>query len=376
MSVYRDPKNKKRWVAEVPTGRLTPSGRPAMTRRSAPTRADAERLERELKTQRDKGLPLPHADLTVGAYLTSWVTQMNNSSLADATKISYSQIVRDYLIPRLGTIKLKDLHQRHVQQLQDTLLTYRAAHTVRVVKRTLSVALNEAMRHDLVSRNVVTLTTAVTVPKRRELRIAPEQISTFLDAIHGHLHEDLFLFLLHTGVRRGEACGLQWKHLHLDDTPASVTINHSYSRTRTGFTLTTPKTQSSVRTIALSDTITSRLQMRRDRIMTRDHHTDDTLADEFVFAGILGHPPHPDTITTQLRQAMDTAGLAGVGPHQLRHLFTTLLLSSTDNVTAVSHHLGHANIRTTIDIYGHHSHTLMSSIAPLIDNAIKEKTQK
>ena len=371
MSVYRDPKNKKKWVAEVPTGRLTPSGRPAMTRRSAPTRAEAERIERELKTQRDKGLPLPNADLTVATYLTGWITQVNASALADNTKTSYAQIVRDYLVPRLGTIKLKDLHQRHIQRLQDDLLTSRSANTVRIIKRTLSVALNEAMRNDLVARNVVELTPSFPVPKRRELRITPDQIGDFLTAINGHLHEDLFLFLLHTGVRRGEACGLQWQDIHLDDDPAWVTIRHSYTSTKDGFALTPPKTASSVRTIVLTATMAEHLRTRRDIALQRHRCTEPSqLDDEFVFAGILGTPPRPDTVTSQLRTAMDTSGLEGVGPHQLRHLFTTLLLAQTDNLTAVSNHLGHANIRTTVDIYGHRSQQLLAPLGELIDTAI------
>jgi integrase len=373
MTVFRDKNNKGRWYAEVPTGKITPSGRPAVTRRSAKTRAEAHRIERELKTQRDKGLPLPNADLTVSAYLNSWVQHIQQSTLADNTKTSYAQIVRDYLVPRLGTRKLKDLHQRHVQALQDDLLTMRAPNTVRIIKRTLSTALELAVKNDLIARNIVALTTPITVPKRRELLITPEQIGDFHIAIAGHLHEDLFLFLLHTGVRRGEACGLQWQHLHLDEHPSWVTIKHSYTNTKNGFAITQPKTASSIRTIVLSNTIAQRLTQRRDTVMQRfGYTTPEQLADGFVFAGILGTPPHPDTITHQLRVAMDSSGLDGVGPHQLRHLFTTLLLANTDNMAAVSNHLGHTNIRTTIDIYGHRSQHLLEPLSDIIDTAITQ----
>jgi integrase len=373
MTVFRDKNNKNRWYAEVPTGKLTPSRRPAVTRRSAKTRAEAHRIERELKTQRDKGLPLPNADLTVADYLNSWMQHIQQSALADNTKTSYAQIVRDYLIPRLGTRKLKDLHQRHIQALQDDLLTMRAPNTVRIIKRTLSTALELAVRNDLIARNVVTLTTPITVPKRRELLITPEQIGDFHTAIAGHLHEDIFLFLLHTGVRRGEACGLQWQDLHLDEHPSWVTIKHSYTNTKNGFAITPPKTASSIRTIVLSNTIAARLLERRNTVMERfGYSTPDQLSDQFVFAGITGTPPHPDTITHQLRIAMDSSGLDGVGPHQLRHLFTTLLLANTDNMAAVSNHLGHSNIRTTIDIYGHRSQHLLEPLSDIIDTAINE----
>jgi len=375
MTVFRDKNNKNCWYAEVPTGKITPSGRPSVTRRSARTKAEADRIERELKSQRDKGLSLPNADLTVTQYLLSWVQQIQQSPLADKTKTSYEQVVRDYLIPRLGKRKLKDLHQRHVQAMQDDLLTSRAPNTVRIVKRTLSTALEVAVRNDLIARNVAKLTTPLSVPKRRELLITPEQIGDFHTAIDGHLHEDIFLFLLHTGVRRGEACGLQWQDLHLDDHPAWVTIRHSYTNTKNGFALTAPKTKNSIRTIVLSSTIAEQLRRRRDVAIQRHHYTThDQLNEHFVFAGILDTPPRPDTITHQLRRQMDLAGLYGVGPHQLRHLFTTLLLANTDNMTAVSKHLGHANIRTTIDIYGHRSQHLLEPLSDIIDTAITQAT--
>jgi integrase len=375
MSVYRDRNKKNVWYAEVPTGRLTPSGRPAMTRRRARTKAEAERIERELKTQRDKGLPLPAGDLTVGDYLESWLDVVEASNLADSSKISQRHAVERYLIPMLGNIKLKDLHQRHVESMQRDLLIYRAPNTVRIIKRTLSAALKRAMQEDLVARNVVSLTTAISVPKRRELLITPEQIGVFIESIEGHPNEDIFLFLLHSGVRRGEACGLQWKDVHLEEQPAWITIRHSLSCTRKGFVLTPTKTTSSTRTIALTNTIAERLRQRRHTAMTREHLNLDDLDDRFVFAGLLGTPPRPDTITNQLCTLMNSAGLHGVGPHQLRHLYTTVLMARTDNITAISQHLGHTNIRTTVDIYGHRSQTLLAPLGELMDTALTDAAQ-
>lgn len=375
MSIYRDKTRKNVWYVEVPTGRISPSGRPAMTRRRVRTKAEAERLERELKTQRDRGLPLPAADLTVADYLTDWLHIVEASGLADSSKSSQRHAVERYLIPILGKIKLKDLHQRQVESMQRDLLVYRAPNTVRIIKRTLSAALKRAMQEDLVARNVVSLTTPISVPKRRELRITPEQIGQLLHSIEGHPNEDLFLFLLHSGVRRGEACGLKWVDVHLEEEPAWVTIRHSLSYTRHGFVLSPTKTNSSTRTIALTNTIASRLRERRQTVMDREHLTVDELDDRFVFAGLAGTPPRPDTITNQLCTVTSSVGLVGVGPHQLRHLYTTVLMARTDNITAISQHLGHTNIRTTVDIYGHRSQTLLAPLSDLMDTAISDAIQ-
>jgi integrase len=375
MSVYQDKTNKRKWYAEVPTGTFTTTGKPAMTRRTAPTKAEALRIERELKTQRDQGLPLPKADLTVAHYLAIWIQHVNEGTLADSTKISYEQNVRDYLIPHLGKHKLKDLHQRHIETMLKNLSTKRQPNTLRIIKQTLSAALTHAMRNVLIIRNVATLVNPIAVPKRRELRIQPEQIPIFLGAIENHNYKDIFLLILHTGVRRGEACAIKWSDLHLDETNPWVTIERSYSKTKTGFSITKPKTQDSIRAVGLTRELAKMLTERKQRMITT-RFIQDTQAFEntFVFETLFGTPPRPDTITNQLTKALKDAGLEGVGPHQLRHLITTMLMAESDNIASISGHLGHSNIRTTIDIYGHQSRQATNNIGQLIQDVLTQPT--
>jgi integrase len=65
----------------------------------------------------------------------------------------------------------------------------------------------------------------------------------------------------------------------------------------------------------------------------------------------------PEVTVDQFRDAFEraakAAGLEGFNPHQLRHCFASVALASGIPITDVSRWLGHRNIQTTFETYGH-----------------------
>lgn len=369
MTVFR---HRGRWCAEVVTGGITPTGKPRRTRRYAKTRADALRIERELLTHRDRGMPIPNADITVTQYLTAWLETIETSDRSDNTKIGYESIVKNHLVPHLGRHKLKDLHQTHVNRMVDDIAT-RHPSAAAYSKRVLSTALADAMRNDLVARNVAQLARPVKRPGRKELRLQPEQVGDYIEAIANHPKADLCLFYLYTGVRRGEACALRWKDLQLDTDPPTARIEHSYTLTRNGYAITRTKTEKSRRTISLAPELADILRARKKHVLeTRYFDQNADLDNEYVFATPSGDPPRPDTVTKDINKLLADHGINGIGPHQLRHLITSLLIARWGNIAAISQFLGHSNVRTTVDIYGHHINSSVQQIAVEVHNAIND----
>jgi len=269
MTVFR---HKNKWCAEIATGERTPSGHPRRIRQYARTRADAERLEREMLTERDTGHPLPRRDLTVGWYLNDWMTRVHASDRKASTKKSYQHFVTTVLVPQLGHHKLVDLHQRHVNTMIKNVAGSYSPSTARLARRTLSVALNDALRHDLVARNVAQLADTISGARRKPLRVHPDQIPAILEHAAPYGLEDLITLMVTTGIRRGEACALTWGDIHLDTNPAYVNITKSLVADGGGFTVTTPKTENSVRMVVLTDELAERLRQRlaHHRTLTGD----------------------------------------------------------------------------------------------------------
>lgn len=369
MTVFR---HRGRWCAEITTGGITPTGKQKRTRRYAKTRAEALRIERELLTHRDRGMPIPNADLTVAQFLSAWLDDIEASDRADSTKVGYESITKNHLIPHLGRHKLKDLHQAHVNRMVDDIAMRRPS-AAAYAKRVLSTALADAMRNDLVARNVAQLARPVKRSGRKELRIHPEDINTYITAIAEHPKADLFAFYLYTGVRRGEACALRWGNLDLDSDPPTARIEAAYTQTRQGFAITRTKTEKSRRTVSLTPELAELLRARKKHVLdTRYFDQNADIANDFVFATPSGDPPRPDTVTKDLNRLLADHGLKGIGPHQMRHLITSMLIARWGNIAAISQFLGHSNVRTTIDVYGHLITTGVQQVAIEVHHAIEE----
>jgi integrase len=240
-------------------------------------------------------------------------------------------------------------------------------------KRVLSVALADAMRNDLVARNVAQLARPVKKARRKELRLQPEQIRDYVAAVIDHPKADLYLFYLYTGVRRGEACALRWCDLNLDTDPPTARIEHSYALTRAGYAITRTKTEKSRRTISLAPELADRLRAHKKNVLeNRYFDANANIDDEFVFATPSGAPPRPDTVTKDINRLLAEHGINGIGPHQLRHLIASMLIARWGNTAAISQFLGHSNIRTTVDIYGHHLTSNLQQVANEISLAIED----
>jgi integrase len=366
-------KRNGKWVAEVATGDYTAAGKPRRTRRVAATKAEALRLERELLTQRDRGTPVPRADLTVGMMLAMWIAEMPSRNLAPRTIESYNQICRDHLVPHVGRHRLIDLHQSHVNKLVKNLAANSyAAHTQRLVRRTLGVALNYAMRNDLVFRNVVALSNPVSVPRRKELRIKPEQLTAMLAAIQASPNRDLIATYIYTGMRRGEAVALKWSDLHLDEQEPWLSCERSYTATGGKFEIRTTKTVDSKRIVSIPADLRQMLLERKKSIIDHDGYTEEQLSDMYVFARFDGVLPRPDNLTKEIRKLGIAAGVSGMGPHQFRHLFATMLHNQGTSTAAISSHLGHSDISTTVNIYTHKTPSGVSQVGHAFQTALDE----
>ena len=147
------------------------------------------------------------------------------------------------------------------------------------------------------------------------------------------------MLLLTTGIRRGEALGLQKQNLHLDE--GTVAIKHSLSFiTGKGLILGEPKSEKSNRKLALPEFTVEVL---------RDHLTKYSLNSNFVFSTGNGTPFSPRNIIRHFKLKLVEAGLPReTRIHDLRHSYATWLLQNT-SVKDVQLLLGHAQASTTLD---------------------------
>jgi integrase len=94
---------------------------------------------------------------------------------------------------------------------------------------------------------------------------------------------------------------------------------------------------------------------------------------DLVFTMRDGRPVHPSHLRDVLASLLTTAGLPKIRYHALRHTAATLLLLDGAPLFDVSRVLGHSEISTTSDIYGHLLPEMAAAAATRMDTLLNRR---
>jgi len=184
---------------------------------------------------------------------------------------------------------------------------------------------------------------------------------------------DFYQLGLMTGMRRGELAGLKWANVNLANQQLQV-VNTLQRITGLGLVNGQPKTERSIRSIALSTDTVALLHEIRGKQMTQQLEVVDAWTDSgYVFTSADGMPVDPNLATRAFKKVLATAGLPKLTIHGLRHTHATILLEQGVNPKVVSERLGHASVATTMDIYSHVLPDMQEKAALAIDAALAPK---
>ena len=319
-------------------------------------KSQAQRRMRELLSVLDKGMALPAEKISVGDWLDRWMNEQVIPYRRQSTKERYQGVIKLHLKSHIGHIELTRLAPFHVQALESRLSREGMAPSgVSLVHNVLSGAMRYAMRMELIYRNPVAL---VSPPPHQKREPNPPAIRAVRDALALARADDHHLaacihLISYTGLRRGEALGLTWDNVYLDE--GYVFIRASLVRTRErGLMLEPPKTESGRRRVDLDATtveVLRRHQKRQDEIKgAMGEAYEDRGA---VFAGALGEWINPGQLARAVQSLGKKVGYPGMTVRSLRHFHASVALQSRQNIVVVSKRLGHSNVSITSDIYAH-----------------------
>lgn len=160
----------------------------------------------------------------------------------------------------------------------------------------------------------------------------------------------LFLVLLETGLRPGEAAGLRWEDLDLRSKPATLSVRQSVKwLASSGHEVGPPKTKKARRTVPLPGPLRALLHAHFLR-MARD---DRAASDQLVFQCRAGTPETWRNISRRdWAEIKKAAGLdASFKAYNLRHTRATSWLAEGRTPKFVSTKLGHTSIAFTLATY-------------------------
>ncbi len=339
---YRDAAGTRRWV-------------------TCETKREAEDvLAKALPASRQPVRCALDPNLTFTAYGERWLGLVAATVKARSLK-EYRRAVERHLAPTLGPRKLRDLERATLKALLAAKLTAGglAPASVAVVYAVLHMLLDSA-----VDDGVLTANPAAGLGKRLKLgkagaardeairakAMTAEQLRTFLAAAPAAAprHADLFLLLAHTGLRLGEAVGLQWADLDLDARTLRV------ARTISGRRHGTPKS-GQARVVDLSRVLVERLRRlepgRKAETLKRGWRE----VPPWVFVSLVGTPVDvwkAEKVFKRVLKAATPPLPLHFSPHSLRHTYASLLIADGVSPAYVQRQLGHSSIKMTVDTYG------------------------
>jgi integrase len=164
------------------------------------------------------GLPLAVESWTVERFAEHWLKHVVGPRLRSSTLSSYRETLRLHVVPTLGPVNLRVLTPTQVRKLlANKAADGLGARSVQIIHSTLRTMLSEAMREELIERNVATVVRPPSVERVEVQPWSTEEASRFLAATVDHRLHALFAVGVAIGLRKGELLALRWDDVDLDD---------------------------------------------------------------------------------------------------------------------------------------------------------------
>lgn len=287
--------------------------------------------------------------------------------LKETTAYNYKSAYNTHLAAKLGNMKLKDITTPKITELMQSLnlkpITVKKIYVVlqSIFKR----GVEQGFIRDTPCKHVI-------LPKRRHSKksaLDEEEIKSFLSMLDAKewdsVLKTIIKVLLFTGMRSGECLGLRWEDIDFEN--RSISINYNLADIGGKHFLTPPKTESSIRTIGMSEALRGILLAHKEYQEQLVKALGSKCAHpEMVFTSSLGNYRDRQSVYHSFKRFTKGTEFSDLTLHQLRHCNATLLLNSGVDLKIVSEHLGHSGVEVTANVYADVLKSSKAKVAELI----------
>jgi len=396
--------------------------------KSGTSSKEAEKLERSLRTDIDRGVLILSNKTTLKDYLNKWIDVAIRPERRPSTVANYESHIKN-IVKGLGSVDLAKLTPIKIQEYLNSELKRPiqskskppeelkrkkkavkensdeskakkqklvSPTTVRAQYSLLSDALGRAVKWGIIAKNPCE---AVDPPQKNKAHAnayTPEEADLLIKAIEDtHVKLPVLLGLL-CGLRRGEVCGLRWEDIDLDKKTAN--IRHSLDRmtkasaielekkdiivwwgceskdNKSVLALGPVKTDESESDIPLPGLLipvlkSEKLAQKKNKLELGQAYNDTG----FVWCWEDGSPHDPDYLYHEFIKLLERYGLRKIRFHDLRHTHATLLLRQKVDIKIVSKKLRHTKASFTADVYQHVQEDMLRDTADAMDELFKTK---
>lgn len=394
------------------------------------SKAETESLLRKAMEDYDnKKFIAKNENVTLSDMLDMWVEEeLKPGSLSNGTVMAYQATVRRIKQHPIGKRKLRSVTADHLQSFMD-LLSFGGTKPDGTVAQPLSIGgirqysavLQGAFRFAVFPKKLISFNPMQYVIRRNqaedyELFVENNAIQQVTPTINHEQFKELIAYLekknnpailpiqiaYYTGLRIGEACGLDWQDINLEEQYLTVRRSMRYNQMRHKVEVG-PTKRKKVREVDFGNVLTDILKkakkeqlqnkMKYGELYSLNYYVEvkernrsyfevytlgmnENVPEDYKPLSLVclrpdGAYESPSTVSLVCRSAQKKIpGLEDFHFHTLRHTFTSNLLSYGAAPKEVQELLGHADVSTTMNIYAHASREAKRSSAKLLDNAM------
>ena len=332
-------------------------------------KTEQEALEKlaELKVSLQRGEKTVGGNSTVDRWFREWVDVYKKPSGMTAKSLgNIESKYRLYLKPTIGSMRLKDVREVHLQKILNSQEGMSYGH----VSAIYSLMQNLFRKARMTRMIVFDPSEGIELPysvKRTRRSITDEERKALLKTAETHRGGLLALLSLYAGLRPGESMALQWKDIDFEKNEI-----HVYKALESGSTnIKGPKTQAGVRDIPLHAELLPKLKAAQkgpfDFVLTDTKGRPLTNITKQRMWDSFKYQMDVNMGAKRKRSAIVESKMApDFNVYCLRHTFCTDLQRAGVPINVAKELMGHANISVTANIYTHRdSQTLHANIQKL-----------
>ncbi len=327
------------------------------------TKKDALAYYVARQAELDGGIGADSEHLTMEKLAEHWMADAKTHTVRASTLHSYAYMLRRFILPMLGPIRVDKLTALQCQHALTEWQTMprkdghkkkgpMSARTVRYALTVLSMMLDQAVRWQLVNRNVAELVTPPPAKEAETVWWSAEEAAEFLRTASSHMHGVVYALALLTGLRKGELLALRWQDINWAEN--QLTVVQTLQWTGRHYVFAPPKTSHGRRTIALDAYAVDLLKaqhaaQKRQRLAAGDAYENSDL----VCGTGLGRHLRPRNVSRDFDKLQAAAEVPRIRFHDLRHTHASLLLAEGASLRVIADRLGHSQVSFTAQVYAH-----------------------
>ena len=328
------------------------------TKSEFPTKRLAERRMDHLLARINAPSYRPARMSTLEEFTERWKAEILTKQKPSAARSARSHL-QSYIIPHLGKIRLDQISVENQQTFVTLISEGVSRKTVVNVLGTLSSMLSTAKKWGYACEGVALKNLAL--PERNIVSqgkyFTAEEARSII-ALAGEPWRTMFTILAMTGLRAGEALGLQWRDIDFGGNRIFVRRSAWYGR------IQTPKSKRSEAVLPMQGALVTVLQAYKSNNWKQNPA-------DFLFVTRNNRPPSSNNVVEhRLWPILDALKIPRCGLHAFRHTVASILVDSGAPVTVAQAQLRHSDSKTTLGythLLGDSQRQAMEKLASILD---------